>query len=117
MTILTVHSLVELQAFQLSVDHFNSKKDWPSWLRENYDAERDHGVNSLRPDWQMIAVETKLEDGEIEYDSERVFTRFWLRAKDGLHIVNYDDWLVYDNEGNIMPYPPQTFGTLFAVTK
>lgn len=114
-----VQALHPLEAVHLVGEFFELKKDWPLWFREIYDHDRDRGLNCLWPDWaeRDKVLEEATEEKPALIVKERYFERFWFRGFDGLHVVQFGDYLIKDRRGDIHVVTASEFAKNYQIVR
>lgn len=103
----------EVDAFQLSLENLQNKQRWPQWFRDAY-KDRKGGLNTLWPDWESVTEEVTDEEGNTKLVQKQTYSRFWLHAWDGMHLAEYDDWIVYNKRGELYVYNTIEFKDKFS---
>ena len=82
---------VVIEAFQMTKERRDTNVDWPSWLHEAWQLERET-QNSLYPTQQGTSGGT-LSIGTLE----------------GQHLVSWGDWIIRGIQGELYPCKPDIF--------
>lgn len=98
---------VIIEAFQMTKARRLDHTEWPDWLIEAYDKftqdEWDNGVykqNVMFPQQQ---------------DESNGTDKFMIHTLEGLHLVNWNDWIIRGVQGELYPCKPDIFEMTYAM--
>lgn len=88
---------VVIEAFQMTRERRASNAEWPEWLNEAWN----------RPHDAPGAVFPKNYPASDAADEVVIFTL------EGLHLVNFDDWIIRGIKGELYPCKPDIFAATY----
>lgn len=86
---------VVIEAFQMTKEHRLSNVDWPFWLHQAWQLERET-EGSLYP------TEAGTGDGTLS-----------IGTPEGNHLVSWNDWIIQGVQGEIYPCKPDIFDVTY----
>lgn len=90
-----------IEAFQMTKDRRLNQTEWPDWLIEAHDS----FDQALWTDGQYMA-NVMFPQKQAESDGT---DKFIIHTLKGLHIVNWNDWIIRDIAGELYPCKPDIF--------
>lgn len=84
---------VVVEAFQMTEERRADNSEWPSWLHEAWNKSHDEPGAVFPKDFP-------LSDG---HDELLIYTL------EGVHLVNFDDWIIQGVTGELYPCKPDIF--------
>jgi len=84
---------VIIEAFQMTEKCRWDNSEWPEWLNKAWNKETGEGA---------------LWIGEDFPDSEGIF-RLCIGTLEGVHVVDYGDWIIQGVKGELYPCKPDIF--------
>ena len=81
---------VIIDAFQMTQEHRNNNQDWPEWLNRAWNL--DPGEGSLYID-----------------SDDPTRNRLCIGTLEGVHRVDWDDWIIRGIKGELYPCKPDIF--------
>ena len=84
---------VEVEAFQMTEERRRDNRDWPEWLNKAWNF-----------DWY--------ETGAVfceDFPNSDGTDRLQIQTLEGVHTVNWDDWIIQGVAGELYPCKPEIF--------
>jgi len=88
---------IVIEAFQMTKEHRWDNSEWPQWLLDAWS--KKPGVGAL---WV----------GSDFPDSEGTL-RLCIGVLEGVHVVDYDNWIIRDIKGELYSYRPEIFEQIY----
>ena len=88
---------VVIEAFQMTPERRIDNSDWPDWLHEAW---------NLHPDdvGSVVAAHYPNSDGT---------DRLTIHTLEGVHLVNWGDWIIRGVKGELYPCKPDIFAMTY----
>lgn len=87
---------VVIQAFQMTEERRMDNSEWPEWLHEAWN--KSEGVSGALFRQNMDA---QLHD------------LLCIQTLEGIHLVNFDDWIIQGVHGELYPCKPEIFAATY----
>ena len=84
---------VVIEAFQMTKERRSDNSEWPGWLHRAWHKEW-HEVSAVRG-----------EDFPVSDDTDRLI----IHTLEGIHTVNWNDWVIQGVAGELYPCKPDIF--------
>lgn len=84
---------VEIEAFQMTRARRSDNLDWPNWLHVAWNSELDQ-VGCVYP---------------ADYPNSHGDDKLKIRTLEGVHLVDFDDWIIQGVKGELYPCKPDIF--------
>ncbi len=88
---------VEIEAFQMTKERRRDSRDWPEWLNKAWNF-----------DWH--------EPGAVsceDFPNSDGTDRLQIQTLEGVHTVNWDDWIIQGVAGELYPCKPHIFDATY----
>ena len=100
---------IVIEAFQMTKERRLDHTEWPDWLIEAHD-------NFNQQDWDNGNYQPNVVFPQNQNNSNGT-DKFMIHTLEGLHLVNWNDYIIQGIQGELYPCKPDIFTATYELVK